>query len=311
MHAAGLRSPGPLLLQKPAGTLPIRKHKFTATPSTGQAITKFFDKKEEQVLSPAANTSLLSRHAAACLHCHATPDTHSVPDMQARLQQQLSKPRPAGPPPTFSGQAVGPRAQDATVGPATAKATNAAPATKSAAQPGVVHVTSAALPHVQPQQSTHDATDTLTARLTSAHHQDSTVPLQQQPVTARADAPVNVKPASEGVALASTSVDGFQQPRQRSRTQPSLEFVSPPFLFQLTTWHSSCFACAIMLSAHGCMLNKIVLGKSTVSPSVWLVCCRYVRDILLITNACSCIISSHRCTSQPLITAHATVSAGR
>ena len=38
------------LLQKPAGTLPIRKHKFVTTPNTGQAITKFFDKKEEQVV---------------------------------------------------------------------------------------------------------------------------------------------------------------------------------------------------------------------------------------------------------------------
>ncbi|KAL0046566.1 hypothetical protein WJX82_003944 [Trebouxia sp. C0006] len=56
------------MVKKPAGTLPVRKHKFISTPSTGQAITKFFDKKEEQ----------------------------------ARLQQQLAKPRPAGPPPTFS-----------------------------------------------------------------------------------------------------------------------------------------------------------------------------------------------------------------
>lgn len=255
-----LRSPGPLLLQKPAGTLPIRKHKFTATPSTGQAITKFFDKKEEQVSRPAANTSLLSRHTAACLQCHDTPDTDSVPDTQARLQQQLSKPRPAGPPPTFSGQAVGPRAQAATVGPAAAKATNAAPATKLAAQPGVVHVTSAALPHVQPQQSTHDATDTLTARLTSAHHQNSTAPLQQQPDTARADAPVNVKPASEGAASASTSVDGFQQPRQKSRTQPSLEFVSSIILFQLTTQHISCLAW-MMLLARDCMLNNSCAGQ--------------------------------------------------
>ena len=46
MHAAGLKM---CLLQKPAGALPIRKHKFATAHSTGQAITKFFDKKEEQV----------------------------------------------------------------------------------------------------------------------------------------------------------------------------------------------------------------------------------------------------------------------
>ena len=38
-----------LHLQKSAGTLPVRKHKFNPTPVPGQAITKFFDRKKEEV----------------------------------------------------------------------------------------------------------------------------------------------------------------------------------------------------------------------------------------------------------------------
>lgn len=40
-----------VVVQKSAGTLPIRKHKFHPTPLTGGAITKFFDRKQEQVSS--------------------------------------------------------------------------------------------------------------------------------------------------------------------------------------------------------------------------------------------------------------------
>ncbi|KAL0030927.1 hypothetical protein WJX79_001622 [Trebouxia sp. C0005] len=181
------------MVKKPAGTLPVRKHKFASTPSTGQAITKFFDKKEEQ----------------------------------ARLQQQLAKSRPAGPPPTFSGHSAVSRAQATHAAPAAATVTSAVPTSVPDGQPAVIHITSAAPSHVQPQQRLHRESDVPTIRLPAALHQSSKH-VQQQPVAEIG--PVNqvvaVHNALGDVFAANVSAVGVKPPRQKSTTQPSLEFMT-------------------------------------------------------------------------------------
>ena len=63
----------PMLLQKPPGTLPIRKHKLSSTPGTGQAITKFFDRKEEQVTDIIF--PIVWQQSWSCLAFSGTPTT--------------------------------------------------------------------------------------------------------------------------------------------------------------------------------------------------------------------------------------------
>lgn len=213
------------LLQKPAGTLPVRKHKFASTPSTGQAITKFFDKKEEQVLEPRLQQLVYPWCSIVCQHpCLAYCVGRLV---QARLQQQLAKSRPAGPPPTFSGHSAVSRAQATHAAPAAATVTSAVPTSVPDGQPAVIHITSAAPSHVQPQQRLHRESDVPTIRLPAALHQSSKH-VQQQPVAEIG--PVNqvvaVHNALGDVFAANVSAVGVKPPRQKSTTQPSLEFVS-------------------------------------------------------------------------------------
>ncbi|DBA90758.1 TPA: DNA replication endonuclease-helicase Dna2, variant 2 [Trebouxia sp. C0004] len=176
------------MVKKPAGTLPVRKHKFASTPSTGQAITKFFDKKEEQ----------------------------------ARLQQQLAKPRPAGPPPTFSDHSAASRAQATHAAPAAATVTSAVPSSFSGGQPAVIHITSTAASHPQPQQKSHKESGVPIVRLPAVPHQSSKQ-VQQQPLPEDQFNAVNGAPGN--VFAANVSAVGVKPPRQKSTTQPSLEFM--------------------------------------------------------------------------------------
>ncbi len=213
------------LLQKPAGTLPVRKHKFTSTPSTGQAITKFFDKKEEQVLEPKLQQLICQWCSTACQHPCLAYGVGCL--VQARLQQQLAKPRPAGPPPTFSGHSAVSRAQATYAAPPAATVTSATPNSVSGGQPAVIHITSAAPPHVQPQQKSHGESDVSIIRLPAAPHQSSKH-VQHQPVPEKGPedhfAAMNGPPGD--VFAANVSAVGVKPPRQKSATQPSLEFVS-------------------------------------------------------------------------------------
>ena len=213
------------LLQKPAGTLPVRKHKFASTPSTGQAITKFFDKKEEQVLEPKLQQLVYQWCSIACQHSCVAYGVGRL--VQARLQQQLAKPRPAGPPPTFSGHSAVSRAQATHAAPAAATVTSAVPTSVSGGQPAVIHITSAAPSHVQPQQESHGESDVPIIRLPAAPHQSSKH-VQQQPVSEKG--PVDhfaaVNDAPGDVFAVNVSAVGMKPPRQKSTTQPSLEFVS-------------------------------------------------------------------------------------
>ncbi len=213
------------LLQKPAGTLPVRKHKFSSTPSTGQAITKFFDKKEEQVLEPKLQQLVHQWCSTACQHPCLAYGVGCL--VQARLQQQLAKPRPAGPPPTFSGHSAVSRAQATHAAPAAATVTSAVPSSVSGGQPAVIHITSAAPSHVQPQKKTHGESDVPVIRLPAAPHQSSKH-VQQQPVPEKGpiDHSAAVNDAPGDVFAANVSAVGVKPPRQKSATQPSLEFVS-------------------------------------------------------------------------------------
>lgn len=213
------------LLQKPAGTLPVRKHKFTSTPSTGQAITKFFDKKEEQVFEPKQQQHTYHWCSTACQHPCLAYGVGCL--VQARLQQQLAKPRPAGPPPTFSGHSAVPRAQATHAAPAAAAVTSAVPSSVSGGQPAVVHITSAAPSHVQPQQKLYGESDVPIIRLPAAPHQSSNH-VQQQPVPEKGPV-VHLAAGNDApgdVFAANVSAVGVKPPRQQSTTQPSLEFVS-------------------------------------------------------------------------------------
>lgn len=61
-----------MAVQKSAATLPVRKHKFNPTPAADGAITKFFDRKQEQV----SNVWLLfAKHA---LHVLVTQISNST-----------------------------------------------------------------------------------------------------------------------------------------------------------------------------------------------------------------------------------------
>ena len=147
--------------------------------------------------------------------------------MQARLQQQLAKPRPVGPPPTFSDHSAVSRAQATHAAPAAATVTTAVPSSVSGGQPAVIHITSAAPSHVQPQQKPHGESDVKIIRLPAAPHQ-SGKHVQQQlvPEKGPADHFAAVNVASGDVFAANVSAVGIKPPRQKSTTQPSLEFVS-------------------------------------------------------------------------------------
>ncbi len=151
--------------------------------------------------------------------------------VQARLQQQLAKPRPAGPPPTFSNHSAVSRAQAPHAAPAAATVTSAIPCSASGGQPAVIHITSAAPSHVQPQQKSHGESDVPIIRLPAAPHQSSKH-VQQQPVPGKG--PVDhfaaVNDAPGDVFSANVSAVGVKPPRQKSTTQPSLEFVSTVYI---------------------------------------------------------------------------------
>ncbi len=139
--------------------------------------------------------------------------------IQARLQQQLAKPRPAPPPQTFSDQTAVPRAQAASA--AQAPARTAAPATAAAShgQPAVVHVTSAAGPQAQHHLANAEA------QLPPAKHQ---VQLQQQqpaPSLAASDG-IPVQKAASPYTCPVSNVKGGYNARQKGSGQASLDFVS-------------------------------------------------------------------------------------
>lgn len=96
-------------LQKSAGILPIRKHKFQPTPLTGGAITKFFDRKQEQVSTAAPNlayigmTWILAPAVLSFKPCIRFRLASCA--MQVRLQQQVQKQAAAAQSATVPAQA--------------------------------------------------------------------------------------------------------------------------------------------------------------------------------------------------------------
>lgn len=177
--------------------------------------------------------------------------------LQARLQQQLAKPRPAGPPPTFSEHSAVSRARATYTAPAAARVASAVPGSTSGGQPAVIHITSAATSHVQPQQKSHGGSDVPIVRLPAAPHQSSKH-VQQQPVpeAGLVDQVAAVNGAPEDVFAANVSAVGVKPPRQKSTTQPSLEFVSTvhimPSANALTSGMLFCLRSAVR---HACLHN--------------------------------------------------------
>ena len=195
------------LLQKPPGTLPIRKHKLSSTPGTGQAITKFFDRKEEQVLGVML-TFWGNRSEPALL-------------LQARHQQQLSKIRPVGPPPTFSAQATGSRA------PAEPAASTSVTAVSKAVPPrstcAAVHVSSAAsslADSAEPGCLPNPADPK--ARPASENQLKVAQPKEPDQVVAASSEPHVL---TDDALPVSSSVVGVRRPRQKASGQTSLEYV--------------------------------------------------------------------------------------
>ena len=119
------------------------------------------------------------------------------------------------------------RAQATHAAPAAATVMSAVPSSVSGGQPAVIHITSAAPSYVQPQQKSHGESDVPIIRLPAAPHQSSKH-VQQQPVPEKG--PVDhfaaVNDAPGDVFAANVSAFGVKPPRQKSTTQPSLEFVS-------------------------------------------------------------------------------------
>lgn len=198
---------GSFLLQKPPGTLPIRKHKLSATPGTGQAITKFFDRKEEQV----RGTSTFRGGKMLDFFMH----------FQARLQQQLSKSRPAGPPPTFSAETTGSRAPEKPA--ASARATAVSDAVPSSGTSAAVHITSAA--SLLPDNTAMEG------RLPKPAVSAKPLPVSENRATAaQPDLPLSAagsepKLYANDAAPATSSVVGVNRPRHKAPGQTSLDYV--------------------------------------------------------------------------------------
>lgn len=141
---------------------------------------------------------------------------------QARLQQQLSKSRPVGPPPTFSAQATGSRAlaEPAASTRVTAVTKSAPPASTSAA----VHVTSAA-------SSLTDRADH--GRLSKSDIPDKALPVSENQLTAAQQLGSNKRMLAASSELECTddalpakiSVVGVKRPRAKVSGQSCLEYV--------------------------------------------------------------------------------------
>lgn len=137
---------------------------------------------------------------------------------QARQQQQLTKPRPTEPPPTFSGQCLAARGP---TGPA-------APAIPDHGQSAVIHVTSAASADVHPLRSEHGSSRPSSSLRSvqpgaAAENQPEKQHHLPAPGKILSNAPVE---QSEDDVSASTSVVGVKRPTRTGSTQASMDCVS-------------------------------------------------------------------------------------
>ena len=141
---------------------------------------------------------------------------------QARLQQELSKGRPAAPPPSFSAQAAGSRAPEESG--ASAKVTAVANAIPPASTSAAVHITSAA-------SSLTNSTDR--DRLPRPVVSDKSLPVSENQVTAaqqlgpdlRLLAASSEQEYTDDTLPAKSSVVGVKRPKQKGSGQNSLEYV--------------------------------------------------------------------------------------
>lgn len=171
---------------------------------------------------------------------------------QARLQQQLSKGRPAGPPPTFSAQNTGSKAPDKPA--ASARATAVSNAVPSSGTSAAVHVTSAA--------SLLPGNTAVQGRLPKPAVSEKGLPVSENRATvAQPDLPPSAadsepKLCADDAAPATSSVVGVKRPRHKAPGQTSLEYV------RLMT-HTQ--------ARHACQLLTLLEAKSiTTYINIWL-----------------------------------------
>ena len=144
--------------------------------------------------------------------------------LQARLQQQLSKSRPAGPASTFSAQTTASRAPEKPT--ASARATAVPNAVPSSSTSAAVHITSAGalLPITTASESGHPRPAVSEkARPVSEHR--AAAAQQREPSLPPSAAGSVPKLCADDAAPATTSVVGVKRPRHKPPGQTSVDYV--------------------------------------------------------------------------------------